>query len=58
MVIGEDKIRCSRGVLRLFGRRLGLRFLDDGRSLNRSRDIENKHIDGEDGKRREQFNKR
>ena len=57
MVVGEDKIGCAGGVLRLFngfGRR---RFLDDRLALNSSRDIENKHIDGENKKRREQFNK-
>lgn len=57
MVVGEDKIGCAGGVLRLFngfGRR---RFLDDRLALNSSRDIEHKHIDGENEQRREQFNK-
>ena len=56
MVIGEDKIGCTGCVLRLFNG-FGRRFPDNGRSLNRSRDIENKHIDGENKQRREQFNK-
>ena len=56
MVVGEDKIGCSRGVLRLFYN-LGRRFLDDRLALNAPRDIENKHIDGEDKKHREQFYK-
>lgn len=57
MVVGEDKIGCAGGVLRLldgFGRRC---FPDNRLALDRSRDIENKHIDGENEQRREQFNK-
>lgn len=56
LVIGEDKIGCSLGVLRLFDN-LGRRFPDNRLALNRSRDIENKHIDGENKQRREQFYK-
>ena len=56
LVVGEDKIGCSLGVLRLFDN-LGRRFPDNRLVLDRSRDIENKHIDGENEQRREQFNK-
>lgn len=56
MVVGEDKVGCTGGVLRLFDR-LGRRLLDNRHSLDRSRDIENKHIDGKNEQRREQFNK-
>lgn len=56
LVIGEDKIGCSLGVLRLFDN-LGRRFPDNRLALDRSRDIENKHIDGENKQRREQFYK-
>ena len=56
MVVGEDKIGCSLGVLRLFDN-LGRRFPDNRLVLDRSRDIENKHIDGENKQRREQFYK-
>ena len=56
LVVGEDKIGCSLGVLRLFDN-LGRRFPDNRLALDRSRDIENKHIDGENKQRREQFYK-
>ena len=56
LVVGEDKIGCSLGVLRLFDN-LGRRFPDNRLVLDRSRDIENKHIDGENKQRREQFYK-
>lgn len=56
LVVGEDKIGCSLCVLRLFDN-LGRRFPDNRLALDRSRDIENKHIDGENKQRREQFYK-
>ena len=56
LVVGEDKIGCSLGVLRLFDN-LGRRLLDNRLALDRTRDIEHKHIDGENKQRREQFYK-
>ena len=56
LVVGKDKIGCAGGVLRLFNG-FGRRFLDNRLALNRSRDIEHKHIDGENKQRREQFYK-
>ena len=56
MVVGEDKIGCTGGVLGLFDN-LGRCFPDNRFALDRPRDIEHKHIDGENEQRREQFNK-